>query len=176
MNPDEFLVFKPTLTAGFRPILQIAEFQPGEVLVTNKTDPDWEPIMKKAGAIVTNQGGRTCHAAIIAREMGIPAIVGCSDATSAIATGQPVTVSCAEGDIGRVYDGLLPFEVIETELSQIPATHTQILMNVGTPDEGRQVLAEMAENGLKQGNGLESLYDVRSAQQRHPSCRILPNL
>ena len=114
---------------------QIAEFQPGEVLVTNKTDPDWEPIMKKAGAIVTNQGGRTCHAAIIAREMGIPAIVGCSDATSAIATGQAVTVSCAEGDIGRVYDGLLPFEVIETELSQIPTTHTQILMNVGNPDE-----------------------------------------
>jgi pyruvate, water dikinase len=114
---------------------QIAEFQPGEVLVTNKTDPDWEPIMKKAGAIVTNQGGRTCHAAIIAREMGIPAIVGCSDATSAISTGQAVTVSCAEGDIGRVYDGLLPFEVIETELSQIPATHTQLLMNVGNPDE-----------------------------------------
>ncbi len=114
---------------------QIAEFQPGEVLVTNKTDPDWEPIMKKAGAIVTNQGGRTCHAAIIAREMGIPAIVGCSDATSALATGQAVTVSCAEGDIGRVYDGLLPFEVIETELSQLPPTHTQILMNVGNPDE-----------------------------------------
>ena len=91
--------------------------------------------MKKAGAIVTNQGGRTCHAAIIAREMGIPAIVGCSDATSAIATGQAVTVSCAEGDIGRVYDGLLPFEVIETELSQLPPTHTQILMNVGNPDE-----------------------------------------
>ncbi|WP_310415491.1 phosphoenolpyruvate synthase [Chamaesiphon sp. OTE_8_metabat_110] len=113
---------------------QIAQFQPGEVLVTNKTDPDWEPIMKKAGAIVTNQGGRTCHAAIIAREMGIPALVGCSDATTAISTGQAVTVSCAEGDIGRVDDGLLPFEVIETQLSQLPPTHTQILMNVGNPD------------------------------------------
>jgi pyruvate, water dikinase len=116
-------------------VRQIAEFQPGEVLVTNRTDPDWEPIMKKAGAIVTNQGGRTCHAAIIAREMGIPAIVGCTDATSAIATGQAVTVSCAEGDIGRVYDGLLPFEIIETQLSQLPPTRTQILMNVGNPHE-----------------------------------------
>jgi pyruvate, water dikinase len=114
---------------------EIAEFQPGEVLVTNRTDPDWEPIMKKAGAIVTNQGGRTCHAAIIAREMGIPAIVGCSDATSAIATGQDVTVSCAEGDIGKVYAGLLPFEIIETELSQLTPTRTKILMNVGNPDE-----------------------------------------
>jgi pyruvate, water dikinase len=114
---------------------QITEFQPGEVLVTNRTDPDWEPIMKKAGAIVTNQGGRTCHAAIIAREMGIPAIVGCSDATSAIATGQAVTVSCAEGDIGKVYEGLLPFEVIETALSQLAPTRTKILMNVGNPDE-----------------------------------------
>jgi pyruvate, water dikinase len=114
---------------------EIAEFQSGEVLVTNKTDPDWEPIMKKAGAIVTNQGGRTCHAAIIAREMGIPAIVGCTDATSAIATGQDVTVSCAEGQIGRVYAGLLPFEAIETELSDLPTTRTQILMNIGNPDE-----------------------------------------
>jgi pyruvate, water dikinase len=114
---------------------QIAEFQPQEVLVTNRTDPDWEPIMKKAGAIVTNQGGRTCHAAIIAREMGIPAIVGCSDATTAIATGQAVTVSCAEGDIGKVYAGLLPFEIIETELSQLTPTRTKILMNVGNPDE-----------------------------------------
>jgi pyruvate,water dikinase len=114
---------------------EIAQFQPGEVLVTNRTDPDWEPIMKKAGAIVTNQGGRTCHAAIIAREMGIPAIVGCSDATTAIATGQDVTVSCAEGDIGKVYAGLLPFEIIETELSQLTPTRTKILMNVGNPDE-----------------------------------------
>ncbi len=114
---------------------KLEEFQAGEVLVTNKTDPDWEPIMKKASAIVTNQGGRTCHAAIIAREMGIPAIVGCSKATGALKTGQDVTVSCAEGEEGHVYDGLLPFEVQETELGNLPRTRTQILMNVGNPEE-----------------------------------------
>jgi pyruvate,water dikinase len=114
---------------------KIDEFQPGEVLVTNKTDPDWEPIMKKASAIVTNQGGRTCHAAIIAREMGIPAIVGCGDATGIIRTGQDITVSCSEGEEGRVYSGLVPFEVVETELSNLPRTKTQILMNVGNPEE-----------------------------------------
>lgn len=110
-------------------------FQAGEVLVTNRTDPDWEPIMKKASAIVTNQGGRTCHAAIIAREMGIPAIVGCGDATEVLITGQEVTISCAEGDEGRVYSGLLPFEVQETTLEDLPRTRTQILMNVGNPEQ-----------------------------------------
>jgi len=110
-------------------------FKAGEVLVTNRTDPDWEPIMKKASAIVTNQGGRTCHAAIIAREMGIPAIVGCGDATEAIATGHKVTISCAEGDEGRVYAGLLPFEVQETLLDTLPRTRTQILMNIGNPEQ-----------------------------------------
>ncbi|MEQ8753529.1 MAG: phosphoenolpyruvate synthase [Coleofasciculus sp. G1-WW12-02] len=110
-------------------------FEPGEVLVTNRTDPDWEPIMKKASAIVTNQGGRTCHAAIIAREMGIPAIVGCGKATEVLTTGQEVTISCAEGDEGRVYQGLLPFEVQETPLDNLPRTRTQILMNVGNPDQ-----------------------------------------
>jgi pyruvate,water dikinase len=114
---------------------QIDQFQPGEVLVTNKTDPDWEPIMKKAGAIVTNQGGRTCHAAIIAREMGIPAIVGCTRATDAIATSQEITVSCAEGEAGNVYEGLLPFTVQETQLDELPRPRTQIFMNVGNPDE-----------------------------------------
>ncbi|MGB5633617.1 MAG: phosphoenolpyruvate synthase, partial [Waterburya sp.] len=111
------------------------EFQAGEVLVTNKTDPDWEPIMKKASAIVTNQGGRTCHAAIIAREMGIPAIVGCGKATGVLTTGQKVTVSCSEGEEGRVYDGLVPFEIESTELKNLPRTRTQILMNVGNPEE-----------------------------------------
>ncbi|AFY72263.1 phosphoenolpyruvate synthase [Synechococcus sp. PCC 7502] len=110
------------------------QFQAGEVLVTNKTDPDWEPIMKKASAIVTNQGGRTCHAAIIARELGIPAIVGCGDASSAIANGQAITVSCAEGEEGRVYTGLLPFEIEETNLDHLPRTRTKILMNVGNPE------------------------------------------
>lgn len=114
---------------------RIDEFQAGEVLITNKTDPDWEPIMKRASAIVTNQGGRTCHAAIIAREMGIPAIVGCGDATQLLTTGEDVTVSCAEGEEGRVYKGLVPFEVIETQLDNLPKTRTQILMNVGNPEE-----------------------------------------
>jgi len=111
------------------------EFQDGEVLVTNKTDPDWEPIMKKASAIVTDRGGRTCHAAIIAREMGIPAIVGCGDATQVLQTGRPVTISCAEGEDGRVYDGLIPFEVQETAIDTLPETRTKITMNVGNPEE-----------------------------------------
>jgi len=111
------------------------EFKAGEVLVTNKTDPDWEPIMKKASAIVTNQGGRTCHAAIIAREMGIPAIVGCGNATGLLKSGQEVTVSCSEGEEGRVYEGLVPFEVQETQLDNLPQIKTKILMNVGNPEE-----------------------------------------
>ncbi len=114
---------------------KIAEFKEGEVLVTNKTDPDWEPIMKKSSAIVTNQGGRTCHAAIIAREMGIPAIVGCGSATDAVKTGQEITVSCSEGEEGKVYNGLVPLEVIETQIDNLPTTKTKILMNVGNPEE-----------------------------------------
>jgi pyruvate,water dikinase len=114
---------------------KLDEFEAGEVLVTNKTDPDWEPIMKKASAIVTNQGGRTCHAAIIAREMGIPAIVGCGNATGALTSGQEVTISCSEGEEGRVYDGMVPFEVQETQLDNLPRTRTKILMNVGNPEE-----------------------------------------
>jgi pyruvate,water dikinase len=114
---------------------QATEFQAGEVLITNRTDPDWEPIMKKASAIVTNQGGRTCHAAIIAREMGIPAIVGCGDATTRMSTGEEVTVSCAEGEEGRIYAGLVPFEIRELELDSLPRTRTKILMNVGNPEE-----------------------------------------
>jgi pyruvate,water dikinase len=114
---------------------QIQQFQPGEVLVTNRTDPDWEPIMKKASAIVTNQGGRTCHAAIIAREMGIPAIVGCGNATTAIKTGQEITISCAEGETGKVYQDLLSYEVREVPLEELPRTRTKIMMNVGNPEE-----------------------------------------
>ncbi len=115
-------------------VAEIDQFQPGEVLVTVKTDPDWEPIMKQAAAIVTDQGGRTCHAAIIARELGIPAIVGCGNATEVIRTEQPITVSCAEGEEGRVYDGLLPFQVMETPLDNLPETRTRIMMNVGNPE------------------------------------------
>jgi pyruvate,water dikinase len=116
-------------------VSKIDQFQAGEVLVTDRTDPDWEPIMKRASAIITNSGGRTCHAAIIARELGVPAIVGCGNATEILKTNQEVTVSCAEGEEGRVYPGLLPFEVQEVPLENLPRTHTQILMNVGNPQE-----------------------------------------
>jgi len=147
---------------------QIHLFQPGSVLVTNKTDPDWEPIMKKASAIVTNQGGRTCHAAIIAREMGIPAIVGCGDATNVLKTGQEVTISCAEGDEGRVYNGLLPFEVQETMLEDLPRTRTQILMNVGNPEQAFG-LASIPCDGV----GLARLeFIIANHIQTHPLALI----
>ncbi|MDB9516114.1 phosphoenolpyruvate synthase [Roseofilum reptotaenium CS-1145] len=122
-------------------VSQIDQFQSGEVLVTHRTDPDWEPIMKKASAIVTNTGGRTCHAAIIAREMGIPAVVGCEKATERLTNGQEITVSCAEGEQGNVYAGLLPFDVQETVLDELPKTRTQILMNVGNPEEAFRLSA-----------------------------------
>jgi len=114
---------------------QINQFQPGEVLVTNRTDPDWEPIMKKASAIVTKEGGRTCHAAMIARQMRIPAIVGCGNATTILKTGQEITVSCAEGETGKVYQDLLPYEVQEVSLEKLPRPRTKIMMNVGNPQE-----------------------------------------
>jgi pyruvate,water dikinase len=110
-------------------------FSPGEVLVADMTDPDWEPIMKRASAIVTNRGGRTCHAAIIARELGIPAVVGTGAATGELSGGQPVTVSCAEGDTGYVYAGLLDFAVEESEQASMPDIGVKIMMNVGTPDQ-----------------------------------------
>jgi pyruvate,water dikinase len=110
-------------------------FQAGEVLVTDKTDPDWEPIMKKAAAIVTNRGGRTCHAAIVSRELGVPAIVGTTSGTTALTTGQTVTVSCAEGETGFVYDGALAFDVERTDLAALGETRTRIMMNVANPDE-----------------------------------------
>ncbi|MBD0346773.1 MAG: phosphoenolpyruvate synthase, partial [Coleofasciculus sp. Co-bin14] len=147
---------------------QIHLFQAGEVLVTNRTDPDWEPIMKKASAIVTNEGGRTCHAAIIAREMGIPAIVGCGDATRVLRTGQEVTISCAEGDEGRVYKGLLPFEVQETQLGNLPRTRTQILMNVGNPEQAFSLAAIPAD-----GVGLARLeFIIANHIQVHPLALI----
>ena len=108
--------------------------QPGEVLVTDMTDPDWEPVMKRAAAIVTNRGGRTCHAAIIARELGIPAIVGCGDATEQFVNGQLVTVSCAEGDTGRVYAGKLDYEHQSNSVESMPSLPFDIMMNVGNPD------------------------------------------
>ncbi len=111
------------------------EFVPGEVLVADMTDPDWEPIMKRASAIVTNRGGRTCHAAIIARELGIPAVVGTGLATQQLVDGQLVTVSCAEGDTGYIYDGMLDFHVESSELDTMPDIPVKIMMNVGTPDQ-----------------------------------------
>ncbi len=111
------------------------EFNAGEVLVADMTDPDWEPIMKRASAIITNRGGRTCHAAIIARELGIPAVVGTGSATTDLVDGHEVTVSCAEGDTGLVYDGVLDFDVERTELDAMPELPVKIMMNVGTPEQ-----------------------------------------
>ncbi|MCF6452898.1 phosphoenolpyruvate synthase [Vibrio sp. MMG022] len=113
---------------------QMSLVQDGDVLVTDMTDPDWEPVMKKASAIVTNRGGRTCHAAIIARELGIPAIVGCGDATSKLTDGETVTVSCAEGETGYVYQGELDFEIKRSAVDELPLLPTKVMMNVGNPD------------------------------------------
>jgi pyruvate,water dikinase len=113
---------------------EMSRIQPGDVIVSDMTDPDWEPVMKRAAAIVTNRGGRTCHAAIIARELGIPAVVGCGDATTKIRDGEPVTVSCAEGDTGVIYEGRLDFEQQRIELDALPNPPVRIMMNVGNPD------------------------------------------
>jgi pyruvate,water dikinase len=113
----------------------LQEFKEGEVLVTDKTDPDWEPIMKRAAAIVTNRGGRTCHAAIVSRELGLPAVVGTEQGTEALKDGQVVTVSAAEGDVGVVYEGKLSFEINRVNLKGLQRPKTKILMNVGNPDE-----------------------------------------
>jgi len=115
-------------------INEIDKVQPGDVLVTDMTDPNWEPVMKRAAAIITNRGGRTCHAAIIARELGVPAIVGCGDATEVLKDGETVTVSCAEGDTGYVYRGELAFEVQRTDLGELPELPVKIMMNVGNPE------------------------------------------
>jgi len=117
-----------------RDVSEMARVHSGDVLVSDMTDPDWEPVMKRAAAIVTNRGGRTCHAAIIARELGIPAVVGCGKATEIIADGHDVTVSCAEGDVGYVYDGKLDFEQTQIELDSLPDIPVKIMMNVGNPD------------------------------------------
>ena len=114
-------------------ISEMDKVQPGDVLVTDMTDPNWEPVMKRASAIVTNRGGRTCHAAIIARELGIPAVVGCGDATERLKDGTLVTVSCSEGNTGMIYDGLLETEVTEVQRGEMPKINTKIMMNVGNP-------------------------------------------
>jgi len=113
---------------------EMDKVQQGDILVTDMTDPDWEPIMKRAAAIVTNRGGRTCHAAIIARELGIPAVVGCGNATDLIKAGQDVTVSCAEGDTGYIYEGILDYEVLTSRVDEMPDLPMKVMMNVGNPD------------------------------------------
>jgi len=140
----------------------------GDVLITDMTDPDWEPVMKKAAAIVTNRGGRTCHAAIIARELGIPAVVGCGDATSAVADGTPTTVSCAEGDTGNVYRGELDFEILRTQLDSMPEVPVKIMMNVGNPDQA------FAFSGLPNaGVGLARLeFIINRAIGIHPQALL----
>ena len=130
-----------------RGIDQMNQFQAGDVLVADMTDPDWEPIMKRASAIVTNRGGRTCHAAIIARELGVPAVVGCGNATDRIADGAEVTISCAEGDTGFIYEGLLAFEKITTDLDNMPPAPLKIMMNVGNPERAFD-FAQLPNQGI----------------------------
>jgi pyruvate,water dikinase len=146
----------------------LADFQIGEVLVTDKTDPDWEPVMKKAAAIVTNRGGRTCHAAIVSRELGLPAIVGTERASDVLKTGQQVTVSCAEGDIGFIYEGRLKFRQDRTELSALARPKTKIMINVGNPDEAFR-LSMLPNDGV----GLARMeFIVSSAIQVHPMALV----
>ena len=130
-----------------RSIAEMNQFQAGDVLVADMTDPDWEPSMKRAAAIVTNRGGRTCHAAIIARELGVPAVVGCGDATTRITDGSDVTVSCAEGDTGFIYQGLMPFEKITTDLGNMPPAPLKIMMNVGNPERAFD-FAQLPHQGI----------------------------
>lgn len=116
-------------------VQHLNEFRPGEVLVADTTTPDWEPVMKTAAAVVTNRGGRTCHAAIVSRELGIPSVVGTVNGTERLATGRPVTVCCAEGEIGKIYDGILPFRVDRLDLAGMKRPRTKIMMNLGNPEE-----------------------------------------
>lgn len=147
-----------------RDVAGLADFRPGEVLVADMTDPDWEPTMKMAAAIVTNRGGRTCHAAIVSREIGVPCVVGTGTATSVLRDGQPVTVSCAEGEEGVVYDGLLPFTRRSIDLGKLERPRTKILVNIGNPDQAF-ALASLPCDGV----GLARLeFIISSVIQVHP--------
>ncbi len=149
---------------------ELPQFQPGEVLVADTTTPDWEPVMKKAAAIVTNRGGRTCHAAIVARELGIPAVVGADEATEVLTSGMEVTVSCAEGDVGRVYEGRVPFAVERIDLARLPRPQTRIMVNVGNPEIAFQT-ALLPVDGV----GLARLEFVFSEHVRvHPMALLHP--
>ncbi len=152
-------------------VREMQRVQAGDVLVTDMTDPDWEPVMKKASAIVTNRGGRTCHAAIIARELGIPAIVGCGDATERLEDDQVVTVSCAEGETGRVYAGKLAFQHIETDIGDLPEPKVQIMMNVGNPERAFD-FARLPHRGI----GLARLeFIISNSIGIHPRALLEPN-
>lgn len=147
---------------------QMSEVQPGDVLVTDMTDPDWEPIMKRAAAIVTNRGGRTCHAAIVARELGIPAVVGCGHATEHINNDQEVTISCAEGDAGFVYEGLLPFQRLASEVEGLPGLPVKMMLNIGNPSQAF-TFAHLPNNGV----GLARLeFIVNNSIGVHPKALL----
>ncbi len=149
---------------------EISQVKPGDVLVTDMTDPDWEPVMKIASAIVTNRGGRTCHAAIIAREMGIPAVVGCGEATHRIKHGQEVTVSCAQGDTGYIYDGIIPFEIDTVNIDSMPEIPFKIMMNVANPDRAFD-FASLPNEGI----GLARLeFIINSMIGFHPKALLEP--
>ncbi len=147
---------------------QLGELQAGEILVTEMTDPDWEPVMKTAAAIVTNRGGRTCHAAIISRELGIAAVVGCGDATAQIHDGEQITVSCADGDVGYIYEGILPFERSAVALGQLAKPKTRIMLNLANPDIAFEV-SKLPNDGV----GLARLEFIIASQIGvHPSALL----
>jgi pyruvate,water dikinase len=151
-------------------VAYLSSFKPGEILVSDSTNPDWEPVMKTAAAIVTNRGGRTCHAAIVSRELGIPAVVGAGDATEKIHTGQEVTVSCVEGDAGTVYEGILPFHVERLSLKDLQRPKTEIMMNLGNPEEAFS-LSKIPNNGV----GLARMeFIINSYIKVHPMALVHP--
>jgi pyruvate,water dikinase len=151
-------------------LTHLSEFEPGEVLVSDITTPDWEPVMKTAAALVTNRGGRTCHAAIIARELGIPAVVGAGDATTSMRSGETVTVSCAEGDTGRIYRGAVPFHVERTEVEDVPRPATEVMVNLGNPD-----LAFKTSFLPNDGVGLARMeFIVSESIKAHPMALLHP--
>lgn len=151
-------------------VSKLSSFKQGEILVADTTTPDWEPIMKRAAAIITNKGGRTCHAAIVSRELGVPAVVGAEDATEKLKNGMEVTVSCAEGDIGRVYDGILPFHIETVDLKGLGKTKTEMMMNLGNPEEAFS-LSMIPNDGI----GLARLeFIISSYIKVHPMALIHP--
>ena len=152
-------------------VAHLSEFRPGEVLVADTTTPDWEPVMKTAGAVVTNRGGRTCHAAIVARELGIPAVVGADKATTALASGEKVTVSCAEGDVGKIYKGEVPFEVQSVNLEGLKRPATRIMINLGNPE-----LAFKTSFLPNDGIGLARMeFIISESIKAHPMALVHPD-